>query len=90
MRAISDEEFESRFDAGEDVLDYVDVSQATRPNLDRAGDVVTLDMPAGMLRGIDRAAARIGIDRQSVIKVWIAERLEQETGIDPRMAGAGA
>ena len=37
MKAISDEEFERRFDAGEDVMDYVDVDAATRPNLEKAG-----------------------------------------------------
>lgn len=50
MKATSDEEFEHMFDAEEDVLDHIDVSRATRPNLDKAENVVTLDMPTGMSR----------------------------------------
>lgn len=84
MRPISDEEFERRFDAGEDIMDFVDVGAATRPNQGAAGDVVSLDIPAGMLRGIDRAAERMGINRQAVIKVWLAERLEEETDREAR------
>ena len=90
MKTISDEEFERRFDAGEDIMDYVDVEAARRPNLEKVDDVVVEGVPVGMLRGIDLAAARMGIDRQSVIKVWLAERLDQETAHMPRMAGAGA
>ena len=70
-------------------MDYVDVKAATRPNLERADDVVLKGIPVWMLRSIDLAAARTGTDRQSIIKIWLAERLEQETAPGPRMAGAG-
>jgi hypothetical protein len=66
------------------------VKAATRPNLERADDVVLKGIPVWMLRGIDLAAARTGTDRQSIIIIWLAERLEQETAPGLRMAGAGA
>ena len=47
-------------------------------------------IPVWILRGIDLAAAHTGTDRQSIIKIWLAERLEQETAPGLRMAGAGA
>lgn len=92
MQSISNEELERMFDEGEDIMDYADLSSVSYPNQHRVekGIDISLTVPEHVVRGIDRAAARIGIDRQSVIKVWLAERLEQETGVDPRMASAGA
>jgi hypothetical protein len=89
MQGISNEELDRMFDEGEDIIQFADLSAARRPNQERLTHV-DLDIPEGVLRGIDREAARIGIDRQSVIKVWLAERLDQETASRPRMAGAGA
>ena len=68
------EEFDKRFDKGEDVSDYLDFSKATRPG--REQKRVNVDFPVWMVQSLDREAQRLGVPRQSVIKVWIAERLD--------------
>jgi hypothetical protein len=68
-------DLDRRFDAGvEDVIDQFDISRATRPN--REQKRVNVDFPLWMVESLDREAARVGVTRQSIIKVWIAERLE--------------
>ncbi|MDJ0824815.1 MAG: hypothetical protein QNJ16_04865 [Rhodobacter sp.] len=62
------------FDDGEDVTRALDLSRATRPNL--AARRVNVDFPAWMVDGLDARAAHLGITRQALIKLWIAERLE--------------
>lgn len=71
MKAI---EFDKRFDAGEDVSNAVDWSKATRPNTQARR--VNVDFPAWMVEGLDRRARHLGVTRQSLIKMWIAQRLE--------------
>jgi len=68
-------EFDKRFDQGQDVTDVLDVAAATRPlqNMRR----VNVDFPSWMVESLDREADRLGVTRQSLIKIWIAERLEQ-------------
>jgi hypothetical protein len=68
------EEFDRKFDKGEDVSRYLDFSQATRPGREQRR--VNVDFPVWMIESLDREAKRLGVPRQSVIKVWIAERLE--------------
>jgi len=70
-------EFDKKFDEGvEDVVDDLDVSRATRPN--QAPRRVNVDFPSWMVESLDREAKRLGVTRQSVIKVWIAEKLEHK------------
>lgn len=69
------EEFDRRFDAGEDMTPYVDLTKARRPNQEPRR--VNVDFPVWMVRSLDREAKRLGITRQALIKVWIAERLER-------------
>ena len=69
------ENLESRFDAGENILDYFDDSTARRRNL--TPHKVKVDFPAWVVEDLDKEAGRLGVPRQSLIKVWIAERLEQ-------------
>ena len=71
---MKSKEFDKKFDAGEDVSDHLDFSKATRPG--REQKRVNVDFPVWMIQSLDREAQRLGIPRQSVIKVWIAERLE--------------
>jgi hypothetical protein len=71
------EELDQRFDAGEDISDALDVSKARRVNLEQKR--VNVDFPVWMIQSLDREAMRLGVPRQSLIKVWIAERLEQST-----------
>ena len=66
-------EFDARFDAGEDVSAAVDWSKAVRPN-DKPRRV-NVDFPAWVVDGLDREARHLGVTRQSLIKMWIAERL---------------
>lgn len=72
MRA---EEFDESFDRGEDVTAALDLSQARRPGHDQRR--VNVDFPVWMIESLDREAKRLGVTRQSIIKVWIAERLER-------------
>jgi hypothetical protein len=71
---ISAEEFDRRFDDGEDVSAYIDWSSARRPNLEPKR--VNVDFPAWVVDRLDREAQRLGVTRQALIKMWIAERLE--------------
>lgn len=66
---------ESRFDAGENILDYFDDATALRRNL--TPQKVNVDFPAWVVEDLDKEADRLGVPRQSLIKVWIVERLEQ-------------
>lgn len=66
-------EFDAAFDAGEDITEYLDLSTMHRPNLESRR--VNVDFPAWVVDGLDREAARLGVTRQSVIKMWIAEKL---------------
>jgi len=68
-----------RFDAGEDVLDLFDLKSAERPN--RELKRVNVDFPAWMVDALDEEAGRHGINRQAVIKTWIADRIDRMRGI---------
>jgi hypothetical protein len=70
-------EFDERFDAGEDVTADLDLTAARRP-LQEARRV-NVDFPSWMVESLDREAKHLGVTRQSVIKMWIAERLERKT-----------
>ena len=68
-------EFDKKFDDGEDISRYLDYSKATRPGQEQKR--VNVDFPVWMIQSLDKEAARLGVPRQSVIKVWIADRLER-------------
>ncbi len=68
-------EFDARFDRGEDVTEFLDFSRAERPGLNLKR--VTVDFPNWMVEALDREAKRLGVTRQSIIKIWLAERLER-------------
>ena len=70
-------ELDRKFDEGEeDILDYFDLNAATRPN--RRVKRVNVDFPEWVVEALDTEARRLGVTRQSIIKVWIAERLERK------------
>lgn len=69
------EEFDRRFDDGEDVIEFLDLSKASRPGLGKKS--VSIDLPNWMIEGIDQEAERLGVDRQSLLKIWVAEKLER-------------
>jgi hypothetical protein len=68
-------EFDKRFDTGEDVSKHLDVANARRPEQQQKR--VNVDFPLWMVRLLDKEARRLGVPRQSIIKVWISERLEK-------------
>ena len=61
------------FDAGGDITKYLDLSRARRVN--ETPRRVNVDFPAWMIHSLDKEASRLGVTRQSIIKVWISERL---------------
>lgn len=63
-----------KFDSGRDVTEHLDLSKARRPRL--AQRRVNVDFPNWMIESLDEEAGRIGVTRQSIIKLWLAERLE--------------
>ncbi|MFZ4676796.1 MAG: type II toxin-antitoxin system BrnA family antitoxin [Nodosilinea sp.] len=69
------EAFDQKFDEGqEDIIDDLDLSQLRRPSYEQRR--VDVDFPVWMIEALDREALRLGVSRQSIIKMWIAERLE--------------
>jgi len=75
---ISAKELDRRFDAGEDISRFLDWDNAQRPGLEQRR--VNVDLPAWMIGSLDREAKRVGVTRQSIVKVWLAERLKAEAG----------
>ena len=69
--------FDSDFDQGKDVSGSLDLEKARRPQQEQKR--VNVDFPTWMIRLLDKEARRLGVTRQSIIKVWLAERLEQTT-----------
>ena len=67
-------EFDKKFDAGDDVAGDADWSKARRPNLEARR--VNVDFPTWMVESIDVEARRLGVTRQSLIKLWLADKLE--------------
>jgi hypothetical protein len=68
-------EFDKRFDEGKDISKYLDVSKARRRGQEQKR--VNVDFQLWMIQRLDREARRLGVPRQSIIKVWVAERLEK-------------
>jgi hypothetical protein len=68
-------EFDKKFDKGEDISKYLDLSRASRPGRDQKR--VNVDLPKRMIESLDKEARRLGVTRQSIIKVWIAERFQK-------------
>jgi len=67
---------DKKFDASEDITKYLDVSKAHRPEQEQRR--VNVDFPIWMIHSLDKEAKRLGVPRQSIIKVWVAERLEKK------------
>jgi hypothetical protein len=68
-------ELDKKFDAGENVTEFLDLSKATRPGQEQKR--VNVDFPVWMIHRLDKEAKRLGVPRQSIIKIWIAERLQR-------------
>jgi len=68
-------EFDEAFDNGESIIEQLDIRKLNRPALSHRR--VNVDLPQWMIQSLDEEASRIGVTRQSIIKVWLAERLKQ-------------
>ena len=70
-------DFDRKFDDGlDDITEDLDLSTARRVN--QESKRINVDFPAWVVESLDREAARIGVTRQSIIKVWLVERLQEE------------
>ncbi|MCK4738754.1 MAG: CopG family transcriptional regulator [Deltaproteobacteria bacterium] len=67
-------EFDKKFDSGEDISSHLDTTKARRPEEEQKR--VNVDFPVWMVHLLDKEARRLGVPRQSIIKIWVAERLE--------------
>lgn len=68
-------EFDKKFDEGKSIKKYLDLSKARRPEQEQRR--INVDFPVWMIHLLDKEAKRLGVPRQSIIKIWIAERLEE-------------
>jgi len=75
-KSIKATDLDRIFDEGGDITPYLDMSTARRPGLEQRR--VNVDFPQWVITSLDQEAARLGVTRQSIIKVWIAERLKAE------------
>lgn len=73
-------EFDERFDRGEDVARFLDHDRARRPGLEQKR--VNVDFPVWMIESLDREARRRGVTRQSIIKMWLADKLKESSNPD--------
>jgi len=67
-------EFDKEFDSGESILQHLEINHAVRPGQEQRR--VNVDFPAWMISRLDKEAKRLGVPRQSLIKIWIAEKLQ--------------
>ena len=68
-------DFDKKFDDGEDVIAQLDLAKARRPAEEQKR--INMDVPVWMLAALDREAKRLGVTRQAIIKMWVAERLQK-------------
>ena len=70
-------DFENKFDEDIDIIQSLDLSKAKRVIQEQKR--VNVDFPTWMIESLDKEAGKLGVTRQSIIKVWLAERLENRT-----------
>jgi hypothetical protein len=74
--------FDGKFDTGHSVVEHLDLKKARRIGTDPRR--VNVDFPAWMVDSLDREARRMGVTRQSLIKLWLADRLSSTARSDKR------
>lgn len=74
-KSMKAEVFDKKFDKGEDITGLLDMTKAKRPGNEQKR--VNVDFPVWMINSLDKEARRLGVTRQSIIKIWIAERLKE-------------
>jgi len=75
LHCMKSEEFDKLFDEGKDITHLLDMASARRPNQELKR--VNVDFPLWMVKQLDLESKRLGVTRQSIIKIWLAERLER-------------
>ncbi len=70
-KSIKVEEFDNKFSNNESIVEYLDLSKALRPAQEQKR--VNVDFPIWMIQMPDKEAKRLGVTRQSIIKIWLAE-----------------
>ena len=70
-------ELDKKFNEGKSILKDIDLSKARRPNQEQKR--VNVDFPVWMIQSLDKEARRLGVPRQSIIKIWLAERLQSSS-----------
>ena len=78
------QEFEQRFDEGEDITPFIDMSSIRRPGLEPRR--VNVDFPEWMIEKLDWQSRLIGVSRQALVKLWISERIQKEQQIQKSLA----
>ena len=68
-------EFKKEFEENKNILKYLDLSKARRPKQEQKR--VNVDIPVWMIHSLDKEAKRLGVTRQSIIKIWLADRLQK-------------
>jgi len=68
-------DIDKKFDEGGDISSLLDVSRGRRPEQEQKR--VNVDFPLWMIHQLDKESRRLGVPRQAIIKVWVAERLEK-------------
>lgn len=77
MKTISAEEFDRKFDDGEDISEYIDWSTATRPNLEPVE--LTITITRGTKLRLERQAKELGVSVDSLLEEWLREKLDAAT-----------
>ncbi len=67
--------FDKKFDEGKSIVKHLDLSKARRPKQEQKR--VNVDFPIWMIQSLDKEAKRLGVPRQAIIKMWLAERLQR-------------
>ncbi|NQT53255.1 CopG family transcriptional regulator [bacterium] len=74
-------DLDKKFDAGEDITEHLDLTEARRPGQEQKR--VNVDFPLWMIHSLDKEAKRLGVPRQSLIKVLIAQHLDKARTLKP-------
>jgi hypothetical protein len=75
--SISAEEFDRKFDDGEDITPYLDLTSARRVNASGSRKI-NINMPIWLIDRLDAEAQHLTVNRQAVINMWLAERVAEE------------
>ena len=74
-KSIAASEFDRQFDDGDDIIEYLDLDKAVKPRQKQKR--VNVDFLVWMIQQLDKEARKLGVTRQSIIKIWLAERLRE-------------